>query len=178
MFNYKKIYLPKIFTIFFLYSTNKTESPCANSRYSQCLNCFSYLLPAVLRISPFFVHNILELHYFLGFHLSLPSIWCLDKTVFWWPITWETTGNLMYLSYSFCLGSYQRARSNDVDIDLSVGVGLWIRVSFRGEAPGSTYPDPHWLRQKWPRWKASVRFTWGVYWFGVLPTYERRKKKD
>ena len=26
---------------------NKTESPCANSKYSQCLNCFSYLLPAV-----------------------------------------------------------------------------------------------------------------------------------
>ena len=47
MFNYKKFSLPKIFTIFFSYSTNKTESPCANSRYSQCLNCFSYLLPAV-----------------------------------------------------------------------------------------------------------------------------------
>ena len=47
MFNYKKFSLPKIFTIFFSYSTSKTESPCANSRYSQCLNCFSYLLPAV-----------------------------------------------------------------------------------------------------------------------------------
>ena len=48
MFNYKKFSLPKIFTIFLSYSTNKTESPCTNSRYSQCLNCFSYLLPAVL----------------------------------------------------------------------------------------------------------------------------------
>ena len=47
MFNYKKFSLPKIFTIFFSYSTNKTELHCANSRYSQCLNCFSYLLPAV-----------------------------------------------------------------------------------------------------------------------------------
>ena len=48
MFNYKKFSLPKIFTIFFSYPTNKTEPPCANSRYSQCLNCFSYLLPAVV----------------------------------------------------------------------------------------------------------------------------------
>ena len=47
MFNYKKCSLPKIFTIFFSYSTSKTESPCVNSRYSQFLNCFSYLLPAV-----------------------------------------------------------------------------------------------------------------------------------
>ena len=47
MFNYKKFSLPMIFTTFFSYSTNKTESPCANSRYSQCLNCFSYLLQAV-----------------------------------------------------------------------------------------------------------------------------------
>ena len=47
MLNYKKFSFPKIFTIFFSYFTNKTESPCANSRYSQCLNCFSYLLPAV-----------------------------------------------------------------------------------------------------------------------------------
>ena len=47
MFNYKKFSLPIIFTTFFSYSTNKTELPCANSRYSQCLNCFSYLLPAV-----------------------------------------------------------------------------------------------------------------------------------
>ena len=36
-----------IFTTFSSYFTNKTELPCANSRYSQCLNCFSYLLPAV-----------------------------------------------------------------------------------------------------------------------------------
>ena len=47
MFNYKKFSLPKIFIIFFSYSTNKTESLCANSRYSQCLNCFSFLLPVV-----------------------------------------------------------------------------------------------------------------------------------
>ena len=47
MFNYKKFSLPTIFTTFFSYSTYKTESPCANSRYSQCLDCFSYLLPAV-----------------------------------------------------------------------------------------------------------------------------------
>ena len=47
MFNYKKFSLPMIFTTFFSYSTNKTESSCANSRDSQCLNCFSYLLPAV-----------------------------------------------------------------------------------------------------------------------------------
>ena len=52
MFNYKKISLPTIFTIFFSYSTNKTESPCANSRCSQCLNCFSYLLPAVTWFCP------------------------------------------------------------------------------------------------------------------------------
>ena len=50
MFNYKKFSLPIIFTTFFSYSTNKTELPCANSRYSQCLNCFSYLLPAVYAI--------------------------------------------------------------------------------------------------------------------------------
>ena len=36
-----------IFTTFFSCSTNKTELPCANSKYSQCLNCFSYLLLAV-----------------------------------------------------------------------------------------------------------------------------------
>ena len=47
MFNYKKNFFPMIFTTFFSYSTNKTESPCTNSKYSQCLNCFSYLLPAV-----------------------------------------------------------------------------------------------------------------------------------
>ena len=47
MFDYKKFSLPMIFTTFFSYSTNKTELPCANSKYSQCLNCFSYLLPAV-----------------------------------------------------------------------------------------------------------------------------------
>ena len=47
MFNYKKFSLPMIFTTFFSYSTNKTELPCANSKSSQCLNCFSYLLPAV-----------------------------------------------------------------------------------------------------------------------------------
>ena len=47
MFNYKKISLPMIITIFFSYSTNITELPCASSKYSQCLNCFSYLLPAV-----------------------------------------------------------------------------------------------------------------------------------
>ena len=44
-----------IFTTFFSYSTNKTKSPCANSRYSQCLDCFSYLLPAVLCMWPTFV---------------------------------------------------------------------------------------------------------------------------
>ena len=38
-------------TYFFSYSTNKTELPCANSMYSQCLNCFSYLLPAVWRMA-------------------------------------------------------------------------------------------------------------------------------
>ena len=54
MFNYKKISLPMIFTTFFSYSTNKTESPCANSRYSQCLNCFSYLLQAVMSYLPLF----------------------------------------------------------------------------------------------------------------------------
>ena len=47
MFNYKKFSLPIIFRTFFSYSSNKTESPCLNSRYSQCLNCLSYLLPAV-----------------------------------------------------------------------------------------------------------------------------------
>ena len=47
MFDYKKFSLPMIFTTFFSYSTNKTELPCANSKYSQCLNRFPYLLPAV-----------------------------------------------------------------------------------------------------------------------------------
>ena len=48
-----------IFTTFFSYSTNKTESSCANSRYSQCFNCFSYLVPAVLT-SPAQVSTELE----------------------------------------------------------------------------------------------------------------------
>ena len=39
--------LTKIFSIFFSYSTDKTESPCGNPRYTQCLKCFSYLLTAV-----------------------------------------------------------------------------------------------------------------------------------
>ena len=37
----------KIYSIFFSYSTDKTESSCANSSYTQCLKCFSYLLTAV-----------------------------------------------------------------------------------------------------------------------------------
>ena len=48
MFNYKKFSLPIIFTTFFSYSTNKTESPCTNSKYSQRLKSFSYLLTAML----------------------------------------------------------------------------------------------------------------------------------
>ena len=36
-----------IFSIFFSYSKNKTELPCTNSRYTQCLKPFSYLLTAV-----------------------------------------------------------------------------------------------------------------------------------
>ena len=36
-----------IYSIFFSYSTNKIESPCANPRYTQCLKSFSYLLTAV-----------------------------------------------------------------------------------------------------------------------------------
>ena len=47
MFNYKKFSLPMIFKTFFSYSTNKIESPCTNSRYSQCLKSFSYLLTVV-----------------------------------------------------------------------------------------------------------------------------------
>ena len=39
-----------IYSIFFSYSTDKTESPCANPRYTQCLKCFSYLLTAVITI--------------------------------------------------------------------------------------------------------------------------------
>ena len=39
--------LTKIYSIFFSYSTDKTESPCGNPRYTQCLKCFSYLLTAV-----------------------------------------------------------------------------------------------------------------------------------
>ena len=42
--------LTKIYSIFFSYSTDKTESPCGNPRYTQCLKCFSYLLTAVDRI--------------------------------------------------------------------------------------------------------------------------------
>ena len=37
-----------IYSIFFSYSTNKTESPCTNPRYTQCLKSFSYLLTAVM----------------------------------------------------------------------------------------------------------------------------------
>ena len=36
-----------IYSIFFSYSTNKIESPCANLRYTQCLKSFSYFLTAV-----------------------------------------------------------------------------------------------------------------------------------
>ena len=57
MFNYKKFSLPMIFTTFFSYSTNKTELLCANSSYSQCLNCFSYLLPAVYSFMRPLFHN-------------------------------------------------------------------------------------------------------------------------
>ena len=39
--------LTKIYSVFFSYSTDKTESPCGNPRYTQCLKCFSYLLTAV-----------------------------------------------------------------------------------------------------------------------------------
>ena len=49
MFNYKKMCFTKIYSILFSYSTDKTVSPCANSRYTQCLKCFSYLLTAVYR---------------------------------------------------------------------------------------------------------------------------------
>ena len=38
-----------IFTLFLSYSKNKTESPCTNSRYTQCLKSFSYHLTAVYR---------------------------------------------------------------------------------------------------------------------------------
>ena len=47
MFTYKKFSFPMIFTMFFPYSTNKIESPCANPRYSHSLKRFSYLLTAV-----------------------------------------------------------------------------------------------------------------------------------
>ena len=48
MFNYKKMCFTIIYSIFFSYSTNKIESPCANPRYTQCLKSFSYLLTAVV----------------------------------------------------------------------------------------------------------------------------------
>ena len=47
MFNYKKMCLTIIYSIFFSYSTNKIGSPCTNPRYIQCLKSFSYLLTAV-----------------------------------------------------------------------------------------------------------------------------------
>ena len=49
-----------IFTTFFSYSTNKTELLCANSRYSQCLNCFSYLLPAVLSFLSWLIFQLFQ----------------------------------------------------------------------------------------------------------------------
>ena len=61
MFNYKKFSLPMIFTTFFSYSTHKTKSPCANSRYTQCLNCFSYLLQAVGQLCLEFKPNLAEM---------------------------------------------------------------------------------------------------------------------
>ena len=43
-----------IYSIFFSYSTDKTQSLCANPRYTQCLKCFSYLLTAVYPFYGFF----------------------------------------------------------------------------------------------------------------------------
>ena len=47
MLNYKQILLPMIFSTFLSYSTEKTGSPSAKSKYSPCLHCFPYLLPAL-----------------------------------------------------------------------------------------------------------------------------------
>ena len=76
MFNYKKIPLLMIFTTFFLYSTNKTESPCANSRYSQCLNCFSYLLPAVVSLAAISVGGLIAFLFCVSpiYFFSLPYL--------------------------------------------------------------------------------------------------------
>ena len=112
MFNYKKFSLPKIFTIFFSYSTNKTESPCANSTYSQCLNCFSYLLPAVYYmigthlpppplISMSFREISQEVFRFCGFQLQSLGSWRI-----WW--NWTTFGASLeespchYASHAIC----------------------------------------------------------------------------
>ena len=71
-----------IFIIFFSYSIDKTESPWTNSRYSQCLNCFSYLLPAV--------------YTFLN-PPCLPGVWLESERWFWWS-SWVSHLTLSPLS--------------------------------------------------------------------------------
>ena len=84
MFNYKKFSLPKFFTIFFSYSTNKTESPCANSKYSQCLNCFSYLLPAVSHFAHSFARG--KVNFWMAIFFCLFSILDHSDMHVSWPL--------------------------------------------------------------------------------------------
>ena len=108
MFNYKKFSLPIIFTTFFSYSTNETELPCANSRYSQCLNCFSYLLPAVIRKSPIWCwfqnhptfvpgHRV---HLSCIFHASLMHLQCIFNASSMYPQCIFTISS-MHFKYIF-----------------------------------------------------------------------------
>ena len=63
MFYYKKIFPPMIYTTFFSFSTNKTEAPFANYRYTQRPKSFSYLLTAVYSINPCVWMNISSLKF-------------------------------------------------------------------------------------------------------------------
>ena len=60
-----------IYSIFFSYSTNKIESPCANPRYNQSLKSFSYLLTAVLSFRLIFLR--LRMVFVLGTKSQLHS---------------------------------------------------------------------------------------------------------
>ena len=68
MFNYKKMCLTIIYSIFFSYFTDKTELLCANPRHTQCLKCFSYLLTAV--------HCIWQWPQYKALELKMSS-WCV-----------------------------------------------------------------------------------------------------